>query len=664
MAVSCSLTPLDLYPQEWGEPVLQVEELLFRDEEAHIPVEIFEKVVELQDHPLNLNMATPDQLGESCLFTPFQIFTLTRYREKYGDLFSLFELTGLPGFTAEMLRQIEPFVCVEPGTPPKPVFKARSMLMIQLSRIFPESSGYLPSNQQQAPSYAGSPLASTVRFKTRLGNHLAAGLSYQKDPGETYFQEHHPEFLSGHLSYHGNGLLRQLVAGDFQLHHGSGLVNGAGFMISPESYLVNRNPISSLKSYASVHENRFERGMGCRLGVQNMEMLVWASRKRVDLSHHKLKNLDTNAPWPEYQSSSGLHRTAYEISGRDLARRSNAGIQVTLRHRKLVLGTMWGMELWEFSGKGKEQLQIRADPFLKSVCSLHGRWHSDRIELFGEAALSQWRNTALQAGMRYHPNDFFQGVLLFYHYGSSFEGIQPHSYASGSHIQNEQGMAAILRTETGSLLNVDFQLELFNYPSPRYHTAVPSLGFRYSCTLSSTGIPPLQWRLRLTKKIWQTTPAQNKAGIPPVITSEVTRLDIRMDHDQVAFFHWQSRLVISLLSGSLRPVPGYAVAQQVNITPLKNLSCRCQFLVFHIADWDNRIYLYEPGLYYNFNFPVCYGKGQKVTSVISWKICRSITLSGKASAMNYYNRKETGSGNDLRSGSKKWELACQFRLRF
>ena len=90
----------------------------------------------------------------------------------------------------------------------------------------------------------------------------------------------------------------------------------------------------------------------------------------------------------------------------------------------------------------------------------------------------------------------------------------------------------------------------------------------------------------------------------------------------------------------------------------------CQFVVFNVVDWDNRIYLYESGLYYSFNFPAYYGTGQKITSVVTLKTSNRITLAGKVSAITYNDRRGTGSGNDLIPGNKKWEVEMQMRLSF
>jgi hypothetical protein len=219
-----------------------------------------------------------------------------------------------------------------------------------------------------------------------------------------------------------------------------------------------------------------------------------------------------------------------------------------------------------------------------------------------------------------------------------------------------------LHAEPGTWFKADFLAELFNYPSPRYLTNVSSTGYRYSLTIKNNPYQDLQWKIKLVKKAWQITPGTIGTGLNSIKTSEVRRLDSRIILGSDLGLRWQSRLVISLLSGNSKKIPGYAAVQQIGIHKQPYLKYIFQFVVFHVEDWDNRIYLYEPGLYYDFNFPVYYGSGQKISSVVVLKAGGKVAVSVKASMLKYYDREHTGSGNEMLPGNKKWEAKFQLRL--
>jgi hypothetical protein len=134
---------------------------------------------------------------------------------------------------------------------------------------------------------------------------------------------------------------------------------------------------------------------------------------------------------------------------------------------------------------------------------------------------------------------------------------------------------------------------------------------------------------------------------------------------RVAGFHvvqWQSRLLLSFLKESQTSYPAYAAAQQFSFQVFKQVKSALQFVVFDVQDWSNRFYLYEPGVYYSFNFPSLYGCGQKTTLVLSLKVLEKISLASKIAFTAFRHKKNLGTANDLIPGNKKWSVEMQARL--
>ncbi len=655
--------PCILLPQQPIDPEDHAEILLFRNEAAEIQTDLYEIRLDLISNPLNLNTANSDQLYESGLFTSFQIHMLIKYREEFGELYSIYELAGISGFREHRIKEIAACIAAQPDGNLKSIKSSNHMIMINVGRTFPNALGYqINEKDHTAPSYAGTPLKTSLRIKSNAGRNISLGLSFEKDAGERYFLNKHLEFLSGYFDYRGYGFIKQLVVGNFQLNHGLGLVNGTGFIQSPETYQLNRQSISNLKPYASMNEYNFEQGIGCRMDLKAFKLLTWASYQELDLSTGSLSPGQKVVNWLDHQRKSGLHRTGVELNGRWLGYRFHSGLQSVVTHNNLIVGSMLGIEYADLTRKGMDSIKVISDPKMDKTVSIHGQWTKDRIELFGEFAYWNFESTALLLGSRYQFNDFFQAFLLIHKYEPKYRGVHPSSYASGSAISNEHGIAIGLFAEPGAIFTADIFVEIFRYPSPRYLTILPSHGFRYSCTLKSANAKNIQWKIRIIKKIWQNTPRSNRIGLPAFTDSDISRLDFRLTFDPDYSLKWQSRLLVSFLSKESHTIPGYAAIQQVSLKNKSTLKCIFQFVVFNVTDWGNRIYLHEPGLYYSFNFPVYYGKGKKITSVVSLKTFRKITLACKGSVITYYNKKEVGSGDDLIPGNQKWEIGLQLRI--
>ena len=71
---------------------------------------VFENLAFLQEHPMDLNSATADQLEQLMMLNDFQIANLINHREKYGKLLSVFELQAVEGYDLPLIYQMLPYV--------------------------------------------------------------------------------------------------------------------------------------------------------------------------------------------------------------------------------------------------------------------------------------------------------------------------------------------------------------------------------------------------------------------------------------------------------------------------------------------------------------------------------------------------------------------------
>jgi hypothetical protein len=649
--------------QDPGSLAPMLEELLYREENPVLPEELMERFEETEGILLDLNRASEAELKESGLFNPFQVHQLISYRTRYGAFFSIYELAFIPGFDSTILTRLESRMRFG-AEPEKPVRRLpKTMLMIDTGRKFPVSIAYLPNPDDPVDKlYAGSPISTTVRFRSHFGDRLSLGLTYEKDAGEEFLFRGRPQFLSGYVQYRGDGILQKLVAGNFQLQHGLGLVNGTGFLQTPSSLRVNRQTLSLLSPYASKTEYRFERGLAFQLGGDSFRVLGWVSHTLQDLATGTFKDSPDETRWWEYQRTTGLHRTRTEMEGRELAARISGGIQLLYRDGQWALGTMTGVENFALTKQGVTLLGTNVHPQLFRVASLHANWHGGPLQLFGEMATDESFSLNFQLGSRVQFNDYLQGTLMFHRFGKDYRGLRPSTCVSGTRMEQEQGLTFHLHMEPGKRVLADVTGEISRYNSPRYQTLVPSMAYRVTLTLQNPGMQTWHWKIRAVSKTWQRTPDEGSRGIRPLKEFQVNRLDLHLTYGSGTAVTWQSRLILSHIRPSDEPIPAYAAMQQAGLRADPRLQATLQFVLFRVREWDNRIYLYEPGLYYSFSFPVYYGHGQKTTFLFAWKVIRGITLSAKVSCIAYFDREETGSGNDRAEGNRLWESGLQLRL--
>ena len=144
-------------------------------------------------------------------------------------------------------------------------------------------------------------------------------------PGEEFFQGQNAngfDFYSGHLHYHDQGLVRDVVLGDYQIQFGQGVTAWSGLGLGKSSYVMNvKRSGRGIRPYTSVDENRFMRGAAFTLGKGDWTATGFYSSKGIDANVVEPDSLSN--PDQQQISSfqlSGLHRTADELFDADAIR--------------------------------------------------------------------------------------------------------------------------------------------------------------------------------------------------------------------------------------------------------------------------------------------------------------------------------------------------------
>ena len=107
--------PVLLNGQQPNLATQTVEDLLYSNETEIAPESLYHDPVDPDLQPLNLNSSSAEELERTGLFTPYQLNNLLEYREKYGEIYSIYELAAIPGFHPSKVKEIQPFIRTGPG---------------------------------------------------------------------------------------------------------------------------------------------------------------------------------------------------------------------------------------------------------------------------------------------------------------------------------------------------------------------------------------------------------------------------------------------------------------------------------------------------------------------------------------------------------------------
>jgi hypothetical protein len=257
----------------------------------------FEYLEEYRKNPLDLNGATEEELTDFGLFTAIQIQSLMLYRKRYGQIFSLYELMGVPTFDVNLIARLTPFISVSATKETqklnfgKMLKYSRHQIFARYQRILETQKGYTPLEPGQTGSrFLGSPDKFYLRYRMTYKDRMSFGLTMEKDAGEEFFTGSNPQgfdYYSGHFYLKKvSKNVHSIALGDFQAFFGQGLTIWGGFGIRKGAQVLNVKRISlPIRPFTSVNEALFLRGAAGHfqfLKEKNLEVTVFGSYRQRD----------------------------------------------------------------------------------------------------------------------------------------------------------------------------------------------------------------------------------------------------------------------------------------------------------------------------------------------------------------------------------------------
>ncbi len=170
-----------------------------------------------RSNPVNVNTATFQEL-RAVPFLPEAIAVkILCLRDSVGVL-SASDLRRIPGLDGQTLSLFLPFVTFTfvKGKGHSPVFRDSLTALSFRSR---GSVDIHPQKQDPDGEYSGSPIAEYDRLEIRTPR-WSSGILFDKDAGESV----KAGFVSGYLALENDGFIRNVVAGDFTINSGEGMM--------------------------------------------------------------------------------------------------------------------------------------------------------------------------------------------------------------------------------------------------------------------------------------------------------------------------------------------------------------------------------------------------------------------------------------------------------
>ncbi|NTW51840.1 MAG: helix-hairpin-helix domain-containing protein [Chlorobiaceae bacterium] len=633
-----------------------VEELFERAEPEGNAEELVGLLHDLRMNPVQLNLASEEQLLRLPLLTPADAARIVQWRQRQGPIGSAVELEAVIGSAgARRVAQYFTFETAQARSGKKAADQFKGSV---INRVFWEVP---PRLGIENGKYAGDNRRVYNRVQAGTSNY---GVSFvqESDIGEPRFGD----FLSFSVHAEQLGILSQAVVGDYRLSFGQGLLFGQGRYFSKGTDAVDGVLLFSpaLRPYTSAAEENFLQGAAVTLSPGPFEITAFKSHNKVDAT------IDGGVVTS--LSSTGYHRTAYEIAKKDDLSQDVQGFNLRYKYRhgdlKAGIGATlasyrYGLPLEWLGGldQGRRLGSVEASVVYRAV------------QVFGEAAGTRAPDAlSWICGVQADLGQGITGVASMRQYAvgyySPFAGVFAERGGDGA---DEEGFYLGLKARVLDNLNVGASYDIFRFPELSSTYALPSSGHDARLYTTWRQSSAMTWDALYQHKQKEETAIQNDAGevleyvMPVPKTTNRVQLGLKTRLTSVLTLKTKGeyKSVESRYIDRMQRDDGWLLYGQLDCT-LGTLALKTRFTRFDTDSYDAALYSYEDDLPLVYSLNSYSGRGKAMFAMVSYEAAHNFRLSAKYETTWYGDRKVCGTGNDQRATSSPSSFHVGCMLKF
>ena len=612
----------------------------------------YDLLCELEQHPLDINQATREQLEELPFLSAQQIEGIVEYLWRYGRMESLSELQMIRPLDYAQRRLLTYFVYV--GEEPQASLpKLRDIARYGQNELMAYARIPFYERKGDTDGYLGPKYRHWLRYQFTYGDQVKLGLVGAQDAGEPFFANRNKwgyDYYAVFLQLRNLRRMESLVLGNYRVSMGMGLVMNNSFSLGKMAMLQNLGRATyTLRAHSSRSEGSL---LGAATTIdlgRNLKLTAFASYKPTDATLNKDSTAATIL-------TSGYHRTETEMakkynlhmlkSGGSL-RYAPGGLHIALNG----LYTHLDRPLHPNTKALYRRHYAEGSDFLN--LSLDYGYASPRVALNGETAIDRQGHLATINTASLRVTDALSMMLLQRFYSYAYTALDAQSYSDGGKVQNESGVYLGLTWQPLLAFRISAYTDYAYFAWARYQVSQSSFAWdnllqatwqRQGWTVSG------RYRFKLRQK-----DAEDKKTLNTLLEHR-TRLSADYTRQQG-------------LGGRLQLDAGWTTGEWGGMVS-GSLAYTRRWLrlnagagYFHTDSYNSRVYLYESGPLYTYSMASFYGEGLRYWLMARVKVGQHLMLTVKAGITDYFDRNTIGSSYQEVAGSSLSDLDLQLRWK-
>ena len=612
--------------------VTQMEEL---ENEENVSEEMLEQMEELQKELRpNLNDLSYEVAVTRLQLSDYQYYQLQLYIETYGQLYSIYELDAIDGFTDEDMQRLSDKVIISPPPQQRPTFRqlmksSKSVLWLRYGQVVERQAGY---DTSRANHYDGSPAHLQFRYDFNIQQHFGFRIAGEKDAGEAFFrgeQKQGFDHYSGSVYAKNIRWLKCAVIGDYRLNFGQGLVLGSSMMSGKGSGVsAIRRFSEGARPVATTNEGEFFRGAAFTLG---------------------------NARW----SGSGF---AGAVTETQLTAFGGAAAYRQARFTIGVQAVCFG-EYSDSASVGEKWRSLVQPKRMNASVSYQAL--AGKALLFGEAAFNEKGKPALLQAALIPITPVFQIATLTRYYAMGCQSPMGSGFRATSGDGGEFGVYLTGHLILSRKVEADLFCDYYRLKWLTYRTDAPVQGMDAGVTLTgrlsrkSTLFIRYQWRSRPKNE-------SEDAYMHRLQEQCRHRFRVQWTNEPWPFLNTKTEVSMVLNKGpdQKRWNKGILMYQDLAFNFRKpQLSLHLRVAYFDTDSYEERLYAYENDVYYAFTIGSYYYQGVRAYLMLRYKI-QNFSVWFRVSRTHYLDRHDISSGLTYIDKPHKTEVRVQGMYRF
>ena len=569
----------------------------------------------------NINNASFESLQALGILTIIQINSFFEYKREMGDFVSIYELQAIPNWDIPLIKEVMKWYV------PQLISDARSSGSNQAEQQLLFRIGRSGSSRTLEHSYTRG-LKQTLFYRYNNPLNTSIGLSAEKDAGEKNILD----FTSGYIQKEHFSVFKKIIAGDYLLSMGQGMIQWQGYAFGKGSNIMSimRQP-PHIKPHTGTEENRFFRGMAFETGQRNTQFYCFISKKGLDANI--IMDSASKQQWVSSLQLTGLHRNESEMEDRKSLKTFHTGFIVKhhLKSGHIALNGIYthlntpiqkrALPYNTYSIKGDEWYNISGDFILSTKLGT----------AFGEMAIDKQFSTGTLFGFLKNLNRKVDIGLQWRNISKSYNAFSPNIVAHQSVAGNERGLYLGINLKLNNRDRLETFVDRFIHPFPVFSANGPQRGITHALTYAVN--PTKKWdiyiRVIQKRKIENTRSNQSKS----FFLSENQSLHLRIH----AGFHineaMELRIRNELLSrkdGAGNNCYGWLTYAELIFHPiLQSYSISMRTTYFNTDGFDAAIYSMERDIPHYYAMNSYFNRGNSSYLLFQTKITNQIHFAGK-----------------------------------